>query len=170
MFSTAKEEAQSINSRQKRRKKGRAPAQIWLWWSLTGTPSSLPSPSRGLTAIAKKPHHSHAPDSALCLNKVSHPLVKSNSACSKPSHLYSLTNLDPILSTPSQTQIAQTRNLGVFFVSSTQVFNLQSSFIEQIFIGCLIKSGSGWWRDNDNQNIKLLCHEHRLLVGETNST
>ena len=87
----------------------------------------------------QKPHHSHAPGSDLGLNKVSHPLVKSNSACSKPSHLYSLTNLDPILSTPSQTQVAQTRNLGVFFVSSTQVFNLQSSFIEQIFIDCLIE-------------------------------
>ena len=87
----------------------------------------------------QKPHHSHAPDSDLCLNKVSHPLVKSNSACSKASRLYSVTNLDPILSTPSQRQVAQTRNLGVFFVSSTQVFNLQSSFIEQIFIGCLIE-------------------------------
>ena len=87
----------------------------------------------------QKPHHSHAPGPDLCLNKVSHPLVKSNSACSKPSRLYSLTNLDPSLSTPAPTQVAPTRNLGVFFVSSTQVFNLQSSFIEQIFIGCLIE-------------------------------
>ena len=87
----------------------------------------------------QKPDHSHAPGSDLCLNKVFHPLLNSNSACSKPSCLYFLTSLGPILSTPSQTQVAQTRNLGIFFISSTQVFNLQSSFIEQIFIGCLIE-------------------------------
>lgn len=97
----AKEKAQRINSRQKSGEKGRTKQRAH--WKLSPPCSHLVS---GCLATAGNLIFPRDQAQRSLLNYVFYCLVDSNSACLKLNQLQSLTNLGPILNSPSQTLVA----------------------------------------------------------------